>query len=235
MADAVPVSKPPKLLYLPILLSLNAGYTDAAGYLALQGLFTAHVTGNFVTLGATLVLGTAGVVAKLLSLPVFCAGVLLTRLLAFALVARRLPDFRILLTLKVLLLTLGAALALRYGPFVDGESPHAILTGMVLVLAMSIQNAMQRLHLGSAPPSTLMTGTTTQIMIDAAGLIHGMPAEQRPAVIARFSQMLAGLAVFAFGCALAALLFAKTGMWCFVLPPLFALGAMAVRPPEVKR
>ena len=39
---------------LPLLLSLNAGFVDTAGFLALQGLFTAHVTGNFVTLGASL-------------------------------------------------------------------------------------------------------------------------------------------------------------------------------------
>ena len=39
---------------LPLLLSFTAGYVDTAGFLALQGLFTAHVTGNFVTLGASL-------------------------------------------------------------------------------------------------------------------------------------------------------------------------------------
>src|SRR4051794_31144571 len=50
---------------LPLLLSLNAGFVDTAGFLALQGLFTAHVTGNFVTLGASLVFGTSGAVAKL--------------------------------------------------------------------------------------------------------------------------------------------------------------------------
>jgi len=44
---------------LPILLSVNGGYVDAAGYLALHGLFTTHVTGNFVTLGAAWVLGTS--------------------------------------------------------------------------------------------------------------------------------------------------------------------------------
>ena len=40
-----------------------AGYVDTAGYLALQGLFTAHVTGNFVTIGASLISGTSGTVA----------------------------------------------------------------------------------------------------------------------------------------------------------------------------
>ena len=62
----IPVFRP----LLPLVLSLNAGYVDTAGFLALQGLFTAHVTGNFVTLGASLVLGTSGAVAKLLALPV---------------------------------------------------------------------------------------------------------------------------------------------------------------------
>ena len=43
------------------LLSFNAGLVDTAGFLGLQGLFTAHVTGNFVTLGAALALGHHGI------------------------------------------------------------------------------------------------------------------------------------------------------------------------------
>ena len=50
-------------------LSLLAGYVDTAGFLALHGLFTAHVTGNFVTMGAALTHGSSGAVAKLLALP----------------------------------------------------------------------------------------------------------------------------------------------------------------------
>jgi uncharacterized membrane protein YoaK (UPF0700 family) len=53
------------------LLSFNGGYLDTAGFLGLQGLFTAHVTGDFVTLGAALVFGTHGVLGKLLALPEF--------------------------------------------------------------------------------------------------------------------------------------------------------------------
>jgi uncharacterized membrane protein YoaK (UPF0700 family) len=45
---------------VPGLLSFNGGCVDTAGFLGLQGLFTAHVTGNFVTLGAALVFGTHG-------------------------------------------------------------------------------------------------------------------------------------------------------------------------------
>src|SRR3984885_12873279 len=95
---------------LPVLLSVNGGYVDCAGFLALHGLFTTHVTGNFVTLGATLVLGTSGALAKVLALPMFCVVVLAIRLLSVALVAKNLPALRMILGLKVALLTLGAAL-----------------------------------------------------------------------------------------------------------------------------
>ena len=49
-------------------ISVTAGYVDSAAFLALQALFSAHVTGNFVTLAAALVLGTSGVVATLIAL-----------------------------------------------------------------------------------------------------------------------------------------------------------------------
>src|ERR1700754_1631253 len=153
---------------LPLLLSLTAGYVDTAGFLFLQGLFTAHVTGNFVTLGASLALGTSGAVAKILALPVFCAVVIAVRLFTSFLSKHLRAVFEVMLGLKIVLLIVGAALAVRFGPFDDGDSWQAILTGMALVAAMAIQNAVHRIYLGNAPPSTLMTGTTTQIMIDLA-------------------------------------------------------------------
>ena len=215
--------------WLPLLLSLNAGCVDTPGFLALQGLFTAHVTGNFVTFGASLLLGTSGAVAKLLALPVFCLVVIVIRLLSSALLQRKLPALKIILGLKNALLIVGAALAIHFGPFNNGDAWQAVLTGMVLVTAMAIQNATHRIHLGSAPPSTLMTGTTTQIMIDLADMMQPQKPEdsQRPG--ARLLGMSTNIAVFAAGCATAALLYARIGVWCFVVPPVLSFAALFLR------
>ena len=214
---------------LPLLLSLNAGFVDTAGFLALQGLFTAHVTGNFVTLGASLVLGTSGAVAKLLALPVFCAVVIAIRLLSSALLRRTLPALKIILSIKLILLIAGAILAIRLGPFANGDAWQAVLTGMVLVAAMAIQNAAHRIHLGSAPPSTLMTGTTTQIMIDLADMIQAPKPESTERPGARLLAMSINIAVFATGCAAAAILYAHVGVWCFVIPPILAVASLFLR------
>lgn len=208
---------------LPAVLSLNAGYVDTAGFLALHGLFTAHVTGNFVTIGAALVMGTSGIVAKLLALPVFCLAVLGARLLRYRLMARGQSVVRNLLLIKLVLFVVAAALALYHGPFGQGDSWMATITGMTLVTAMAIQNAVHRVHLGSWPPSTLMTGTTTQIMLDVADRIHGVDAEQRVVVNTRLWRMSMAVLTFAVGCALGALLYAFAGTWCFAVPPFFAL------------
>src|SRR5258708_2961167 len=218
----------PRVTPLPLLLSLNAGFVDTAGFLALQGLFTAHVTGNFVTLGASLALGTSGVLAKLLALPVFCAVVIASRWFGTLLSHRSAHPFVPPLAIKVLLLVAGAGLAIHFGPFHDGDSWQAILTGMVLVAAMAIQNAVHRVHLASSPPSTLMTGTTTQVMLDIADKIYPRSgAENVPG--SRLARVSTNILVFAIGCGAAALLYTRFGVWCFVVPPIIAGLALLAR------
>ena len=214
---------------LPILLSTNAGYVDTAGYLALQGLFTAHVTGNFVTLGASLVFGTSGTLIKLLALPTFCVVIIVTRWVSYGFPARGLPILRTMLTLKVALLAAAAVLAVRFGPFSNSDSLPALATGLTLVSAMAIQNAAQRIHLGSSPPTTLMTGTTTQIMIDVADMMRSLSADKKSAARARLARMTASVLAFAFGCAAAALFYSRISTSCFLIPPLLGLGTLAFR------
>lgn len=208
---------------VPRVLSVNAGFMDTAAFLALKGLFTAHVTGNFVTLGAALVMGSSGALAKLLALPVFCLVVLAVQLLAHGLRARSRPVARALLATQLSLMVLGALLASAFGPFAGADGWAALATGMTLVAAMAIQNAAHRVHFAHAPPSTVMTGTTTQIMMDLGDLMHGVIPEKAVATRERLRQMSVSVLAFASGCALGALLYAFFGVWCFWVPPVLVL------------
>ncbi|MGB6604016.1 MAG: YoaK family protein [Steroidobacteraceae bacterium] len=214
---------------LPAAQSLTAGYADTSGFLALKGLFTAHVTGNFVTLGSSLVFGTTGALTKTLALPMFCLVVLLARLLAFHLKATGWPVVRSLLQLQLLLLIVGAILAVWLGPFENPDSWPALLVGMTLVAAMATQNATHRAYLHHTPPSTIMTGSSTQIMIDLADMLRGLPAEAAAATRSRLRRMTLSVAVFAAGCGLAALFYARLGQWCFCALPLLGVATLMMR------
>jgi uncharacterized membrane protein YoaK (UPF0700 family) len=214
---------------LPTVQSLTAGYADTSGFLALKGLFTAHVTGNFVTLGSSLVFGTRGALTKTLALPMFCAVILLARLLAFRLKAAGWPVVRSLLQLQLLLLIASAALVVGLGPFADPDRWPALVAGMTLVAAMATQNATHRAHLSHTPPSTVMTGSSTQIMLDLADLLQGMRPEAAAATRARLKRTTLSVAVFAAGCGLAALLYARLGEWCFGALPLLGVATLMMR------
>ena len=217
---------------IPALLSFNGGFVDTAGYLALQGLFTAHVTGNFVTLAAALALGTTGVITKLLALPVFCVVIITTRLAFTSLIPHQDTVLRTALSFKLILLLLGAGLAIAFGPFKNGDAWPAMLTGMTLVSAMAIQNAVHRIHLPTAPPTTLMTGTTTQIMIDIADSLRGLPPDKAEPTRTRIRAMTRSVVSFAAGAASAAILYSTFQTWCFAVAPVVALLArLAASPP----
>jgi uncharacterized membrane protein YoaK (UPF0700 family) len=212
------------------LLSFNAGYLDTAGFLGLEGLFVAHVTGNFVTLAATLVLGTHGVIGKIFALPEFILVIALARLAGTALRARKLPALRILLAAKVALLATFFLLAIAFGPFFHPDSPAALLTGSAGIAAMAIQNAVQRVHLADLPPTTMMTGSTTQATIDAVDLLIGTQPAQAGAIRTRFGRLSLNIFYFAAGCAISAVLYWLIGLWCLALPVVVGLASVLIRP-----
>jgi uncharacterized membrane protein YoaK (UPF0700 family) len=210
-----------KKLDIPALLSFNGGFVDTIGFLGLQGLFTAHVTGNFVTLAATLVSGTHGVIAKLLALPEFILVVILARLAGAAMRARGMPALRWLLVAKVLFLLAFFVLAVTLGPFPNSDAPTALLTGFAGIAGMAVQNAVQRVHYGSLPPTTLMTGNTTQAALDAVDLLQGGVGgdnDQLTTTRARFGRTVRSIAWFAGGCGIAAALYYWTGFWSLAVP-----------------
>ena len=221
---------------LPALLSLIAGYVDTVGFLALHGLFTTHVTGNFVTLGASLVLGTSGALAKLLALPLFCVVVTLVTLLGKLFARLRVHGLSAMLALELVLLIVSAVLSMQLAPFPDGDAPRALMMGGALVAAMAIQNAAQRIHMSALPPTTIMTGTTTQIMIDVGDLLHGgMTLEARALARGRLKRMSFAVVTFAVGCAFGAALYAWRPAMSFIAPAALAAAALALANPEARR
>ena len=163
------------------------------------------------------------VIAKLLALPVFCLVVGLVRYASDRLERAGAMVVNVLAAIKIFLLIIAAALALRFGPFSDGDSPAAIVTGLTLVAGMAIQNAIHRVFFPKDPPTTLMTGSTTQIMLDLADLFRAnLPAETRFTIRRRCMTLFTSVCIFAAGCAAAALIYHYLGMLVFALPPLVA-------------
>ncbi|RDK06789.1 YoaK family protein [Cupriavidus lacunae] len=203
-------------------LSYVAGFVDVVGFISLFGLFTAHVTGNFIMIGVELTGSSEGLATKLLALPAFAGAVATTRLLESWLVQRRRPAVAVLLAIECvfLLLFVGTGLlATLARAGLSAGSSLATLAGMLAVVAMGIQNALSRTALADLGPTTIMTGNTTQIVIDLVDLLTAGP-EQAGAIRARLRKMLPAVAGFAAGAVLGALAFAAISFWCVLLPVL---------------
>jgi uncharacterized membrane protein YoaK (UPF0700 family) len=207
-----------KSAHLASLLGFNGGFVDTAGFLGLDGLFVAHVTGNLVTLGAALVFGTHGIVSKVVALPEFVIVIILAHLAGGALALRGWPALRILLGAKVVFLLVFFWLAVALGPFPDSDVPAALLTGFAGVAAMAVQNAIQRSQLASLPPTNIMTGNTTQVALDVADLLRGVEPAQAAIIRGRLARTGRAILYFVAGSAAGALLYALVGFWCLAVP-----------------
>jgi len=224
------MAKPRGRTAIAALLSFNGGFVDTVGFLGLSGLFVAHVTGNFVTLGAALVLGSHGILNKVLALPEFIVVIGLARLAGGLARRRGWPALRIMLMAEVILLVAFFGFAVACGPFEDADTPLALLTGFAGIAAMAVQNALQRVHLASLPPTTLMTGSTTQATLDAVDLLVGtIPPRESATIRARFFRLTTSVLLFATGCGAAALLYWLLGFWCLAVAVIIGAAAAVMR------
>jgi uncharacterized membrane protein YoaK (UPF0700 family) len=197
------------------LLAFTAGFVDTSAFVALFGLFTAHVTGNFVLIGASLASHRPGLVGKLLALPVFLAAVAATR--AFELHRLRgQRDAKLpILGAEAIFLALCVVAGVYASPIVDADAPLTILPGMFAVIAMAIQNAASRTTFAGHGPTTVMTGNVTQVMIDLADLVLGGAADPARA---RLRKMLPPVLGFLVGAIAGAFGFVYLGFGCLGFP-----------------
>lgn len=77
-----------------------------------------------------------------------------------------------------------------------------------------------------------MTGTITQLLLDATHVWKPPAGADAAAVRQRLRRFGLFLASFSAGCAAAAVLYLVAGVWCFLVPPLVALAEILTLPPN---
>ncbi|BEU26680.1 MULTISPECIES: YoaK family protein [Paraburkholderia] len=210
-------------------LATIAGYVDTLGFVALFGLFTAHVTGNFILIGSGLAGAGSGLLIKWLAFPAFIAGIVLARVLDNRLLLRG-HGVRAcaLYGLQAVLLTGFMAAGVLAAPITDSDAPLTIACGLLGAAAMGVQNAHGRLTARSVVANTVMTGNVTQAVIDVFDLLFS-PGDQkaRHAARSRLMRTLPPVAGFAIGAGAGAGGYLLASFWALLLP-LAALCVLAV-------
>jgi uncharacterized membrane protein YoaK (UPF0700 family) len=196
---------------------------DTCGFIALFGLFTAHVTGNLVLIGAELVGPDRGILTKLTALPTFVAVVAGTRFTAGRLEAADISPVRPLLLLEAALLFGFMALGMAIEPPRHANAWPEMAAGLVGVAAMAVQNAAARILFASDLPSTVMTGNVTQVVIDLVDLCRPQPNRERAKIVARVAKTALVVGSFSLGALSGAYGFSTWGFVCLAVPALLVL------------
>jgi uncharacterized membrane protein YoaK (UPF0700 family) len=208
-------------------LSTTAGAVDVIGFLALGGLFTAHITGNVVIVAAHYVTGGFSQIGPLLAVPVFMAVMGLVTLASNAITRAGSYPLRSLLLLQTALLAGFLLLGVGFGRFNDADNSMAVLAGMLGVSAMATQNVLGKLALKGAPSTAVMTTNITQLTVDLVTLVRGRgDTDELAKARSRARMSFACVAGFVVGCAAGAVLEVKLGFWALALP--VVLSALAV-------
>ena len=210
------------------LLAFTAGCIDTIGFVGMYGLFTAHVTGNFVLLGASIAEHRSGVIAKLLALPVFIAAVAGARLYersrkrrggsaAIPLLGHRarVPG-RISCHRMCRDSGCGCRRTARHRGGIPGHSRHGNSE-------FPVENAFSAMS-----PTTVMTGNVTQLTIDAVDLLAGGEPEIRARTLAQFRKLALPVVAFAIGAAAGGLGFWRFGFLAAALPMASVLAVILV-------
>jgi uncharacterized membrane protein YoaK (UPF0700 family) len=148
--------------WLPTLLSVIAGMVDLIGFLSL-GIFTAHITGNIVVVGALIVRHNRVNPAQILAIPVFILAVAVNWLIATVSGRRGTDLLRPLLLIQFLLITCLLIFTVITKPSADPHGLMATIAAMIAVTAMGCQFALLRLALPVAPSTAVMTGNLTKL------------------------------------------------------------------------
>ncbi|RBA23079.1 YoaK family protein [Herminiimonas fonticola] len=197
-------------------LGFLAGYVDTLGFVALFGLFTAHVTGNFVLIGAEMAHPQGGpLLLKILAFPAFVFGVVFARLMIAALLKYHFHALWYAYILQLVFLIAFMVAGIKASPIGAEPTLMAEIAGIIGAMAMGTHSACGRLLLSHLAPTAMMTGNVTQLVIDAVDVIRGA-ADQT--VKQRCIKFLWPVLAFAVGAIGAAFAYQFAGFYALLLP-----------------
>ena len=179
-----------------------AGYVDTAGFIALSGIFTAHVTGNLVLVGASF--NNSGYethIAQLILIPIFFMSVFFTSLYFKT---SKMPSY---LKLKVTLLL--QAILLLIMCFLADQFSFLIIGGFG-VIAMGIQNTYMKIILKKMLPTTVTTGNVTLLAIETSNPLINKKEHD-------FLRIIAPIVGFIIGSIIGALIVFLIGSKAFII------------------
>lgn len=198
-----------------VVLAFTSGYVDTVGFVALFGLFTAHVTGNFILIGSELAKPSHGVLLKLVAFPAFIVAVVAARFVVLAVQRAERDATAVLLSLQALFLVAFMCAGELAIPLTDSSAPTALAAGMLGAAAMGIQNAAGRLLWSKLTPTTVMTGNVTQLVIDLVDLARGAA---EPGLGPRARRFLWPVISFGVGAVLGAFAFRAMSFFAILVP-----------------
>jgi uncharacterized membrane protein YoaK (UPF0700 family) len=221
---------------LPVILGAVAGYIDSCTFLGLFGLFVAQVTGSFVIAGAQFIAHDPGFLIKVLGIPFFLLGGIMTTVIAAAATARGSSAYGWTFGLEALLLAAFLLLGVTASPFHSPNGVTELVTALFGLSAMGVQSALVRLLMKGAASTNVMTTNTTLIAIEATHMTLAWWDVRRGSSDARLQladtrrQLIRLVSValgFLAGTILGAFAYTAAGYWCLLLPTI-VLGSLTV-------
>ncbi|MBN8248498.1 MAG: DUF1275 domain-containing protein [Verrucomicrobia bacterium] len=206
------------------------GFVDAAGFLILLGLFTAHMSGNSTGLGVALATGDwSEALRRGFVIPVFvlatAGGVVWIEGCSGSRAGSELQNRAMagLLLGEVALLAVVMGLTLRTGfPVSPAGHPGVYFTvAASAALAMGFQNATLRKVQSTGVHTTFVTGMLTELAVSAVRWrLHARRGDRDQALRARAAAGLAGRvwASYVLGAIAGAWLVHRHGAWTLALP-----------------
>jgi uncharacterized membrane protein YoaK (UPF0700 family) len=206
-------------------LAAIGGFVDAACFLGLFGVFTAHVTGNIAMIASEMVHHLQGILLRALVLPAFAGGIVS----AYLLMSAGQPASSDAALRRGLLVQIGwfglllAALAVLGSPATARDAAAFAVT-FCAGAGMGAQSATSKLSARLGNPTSVMTSNYTLFVIGAVDALRG---QHRDPEHARQLRLLGTLLLsFAAGAAAGAMGEARFGFGVLGLPLLGLVGLL---------